>query len=179
VPDILVLGKGLSGGLYPMSATCYRPFLQAFFDRDPFAHVSSFGGSELGCTVALALLEEVAKPELLTHVNEMGARFAAGFERLRQVHPEVVVGYRQKGLMMALVMVNRRCGPAMTQALAERGVLALFANYDPAVLQVMPPLTITPEEVDEALAAMDGALTAVADTLGLTSGTAKAPTSRA
>jgi 4-aminobutyrate aminotransferase-like enzyme len=49
----------------------------------------------------------------------------------------------------------------MTKALGERGVLALFAGYDPSVLQVMPPLTITPEEIDEALDAFGGAFTAV------------------
>ena len=167
VPDILVLGKGMSGGVYPMAATCYRPFLQSFFDDDPFVHLSSFGGSDLGCTVCLAMLNEISKPEFLAHVNGMGERFAAGFAQLREAHPEVLVGVRGKGLMIALLMVNRRCGPALTRALGERGVLALFANYDPSALQVMPPLTITSEEVDLVLEAMDGALGAVSEELAL------------
>jgi len=167
VPDIMVLGKGTSGGIYPFAATCYRPFLQAFFDPDPFVHLSSFGGSELGSIVCLAMLEEVSKPEFLAHVNAMGARFAAGFAQLREAHPEVLVGVRQKGLMIALQLANTSCGPAMTKALAERGCLALFAHYDPAALQVMPPLIISPQEVDEVLEAMDGALGAVGAQLGL------------
>jgi len=167
VPDILVLGKGMSGGVYPMAATCYRPFLQSFFDDDPFVHLSSFGGSDLGCTVCLAMLNEISKPEFLAHVNGMGERFAAGFAQLREAHPEVLVGVRGKGLMIALLMANRRCGPALTRALGERGVLALFANYDPSALQVMPPLTITSEEVDLVLEAMDGALGAVSEELAL------------
>ena len=167
VPDILVLGKGMSGGVYPMAATCYRPFLQSFFDDDPFVHLSSFGGSDLGCTVCLAMLNEISKPEFLAHVNGMGERFAAGFAQLREAHPEVLVGVRGKGLMIALLLVNRRCGPALTRALGERGVLALFANYDPSALQVMPPLTITSEEVDLVLEAMDGALGAVSEELAL------------
>lgn len=167
VPDILVLGKGMSGGIYPMAATCYRPFLQSFFDADPFAHLSSFGGSDLGCTVCLAMLDEVSKPEFLAHVRDMGERFASGLAQLREAHPAVLTGFRQKGLMIALLLADRRCGPALTRALGERGVLALFANYDPSILQVMPPLTIQTEEVDLVLEALDGALGAVARELAL------------
>ena len=71
VPDIMVLGKGMSGGIYPMSATCYRPFLQPFFDADPFVHLSSFGGSDLGCTVSLAMLNEISTPQFLA-ISEYG-----------------------------------------------------------------------------------------------------------
>jgi acetylornithine/succinyldiaminopimelate/putrescine aminotransferase len=57
IPDIMVLAKGLAGSLYPMSATCYRPHLQSFFDEHPFVHVSTCGGAEVGCAVTLAALE--------------------------------------------------------------------------------------------------------------------------
>ena len=113
------------------------------------------------------MLNEISKPEFLAHVNAMGDRFAAGLSQLREAHPEVMTGFRQKGLMIAVLMSDRRCGPAMTRALGERGVLALFANYDPSVLQVMPPLIITPEDVDIVLEAMDGALGAMAQQLDL------------
>ncbi len=167
VPDVLVLGKGMSGGLYPMAATCYRPFLQSFFDADPFVHLSSFGGSELGCTLCLTMLNEVSSPEFLGHVNAMGTRFAAGLDLLREAHPSVLLGYRQKGLMIAVLLADRRGGPAMTRELGQRGALALFANYDPSILQAMPPLTITAADVDAVLEAMDGALGAIAVELGL------------
>jgi putrescine aminotransferase len=167
VPDVIVLGKGMSGGIYPIAATCYRPFLQAFFDADPFAHLSTFGGSDLGCTVCLAMLNEVSSPEFLAHVNAMGERFASGLAQLREAHPAVLTGVRQKGLMIALLMADARCGPAMTKALGERGVLALFADFDMSTLQVMPPLTITADEIDTVLEAMDGALGAVGGELGL------------
>ncbi len=68
--------------------------------------------------------------------------------------------------MMALQLATPACGPAMTKALAERGMLALFSHYDPAALQVMPPLIIAPGEVDLVLEARDSALGAVAERLG-------------
>ena len=71
VPDIIVIGKGLSGGIYPMSATCYRRELEGFFHKNPFIHISTFGGAEVGCLVAMAVLEESSKPEFLENVNEL------------------------------------------------------------------------------------------------------------
>ena len=61
-PDILVTGKGLSGGVYPIAATCYRAELNAFMHANPFIHISTFGGAEVGCAVALAVLDLTASP---------------------------------------------------------------------------------------------------------------------
>ena len=56
-PDIVVTGKGLSGGVYPITATLMTAELHAFFDEHPFVHISTFGGAELGCVAALAVLD--------------------------------------------------------------------------------------------------------------------------
>jgi len=154
VPDILVLGKGLSGALYPMSATCYRPRLQSFFDRHPFVHVSTYGGSELGCAVTLAVLDRLSSPELLGHVNTMAEIFAKGLIRLQLNHPRLLIEVRQKGLMIGLKMCEDRFGMLLTNQLAQNGVIAMFAHNDPSVMIIMPPLIVTAEEVEEVLAAL-------------------------
>ncbi len=157
VPDILVTGKGLSGALYPMSATCHRPHLDAFFQENPFIHLASFGGAEPGCVVALAMLDEITQPGFMEHVTAMGERFEAGFADLKARH-EIVAGWRRRGLFIGFEMSEARLGPAMTVALAANGVLAVFANHHPATIQIIPPLIIQPEEVDFVLEAMDRAL---------------------
>ena len=81
VPDIMVMGKGMSGAIYPISATSYRPQLQSFFDSDPFIHISTYGGADLGCVACLAMLDQITEPGFLEHVQEMGERFADGFDR--------------------------------------------------------------------------------------------------
>lgn len=154
VPDILVTGKGLGGAIYPISATCHRPHLDRFFQENPFIHLASFGGAELGCVVALTVLEETAKPEFLQHVREMGERFAAGFARLRDRYA-FITGWRQRGLMMGLETSADRLGPLMSMGLAQNGVIAVFANHRPNTLQLMPPLIITAEEVDFVLNALE------------------------
>lgn len=146
-PDIMVIGKGLSGGLYPMAATCFREKYEAVFQPDPFIHISTFGGAEVGCPVALKVLDLVADEQFLQHVRDIAAVFAAGFERLREKHAGLLIGLRQLGLMMGVEMADARCGPLFSKAAFDHGLLSVYANNDPRVAQLLPPLII-----DEALA---------------------------
>ena len=158
VPDIMVIGKGLSGGIYPMSATCFRKELESFFHEHPFIHVSTFGGAEVGCPVARAVLEESSRPGFLRHVRELADIFAAGFEGLKSKHPSILVGLRQMGLMMGIEMVNDQCGPIMTKTCYDHGILSIYANNDRCVSQLLPPLNIDRELAYEILNRIDRAL---------------------
>jgi acetylornithine/succinyldiaminopimelate/putrescine aminotransferase len=157
-PDILVTGKGLSGGVYPIAATCYRGELNRFMHDNPFIHISTFGGAEVGCAVALAVLELTADPAFLKRTNELAERFASGFQYLRARYPEALIETRQLGLMIGLVFPDETCGPLMTKLIYEEGVLAIYANNDQRVLQFLPPLIMSDQEAEEALAALDRAL---------------------
>jgi putrescine aminotransferase len=157
-PDILVTGKGLSGGVYPIAATCYRGELNGFMHDNPFIHVSTFGGAEVGCAVAMAVLELTADPTFHQHTNELADRFASGFRQLMARYPETLVEIRQLGLMIGLVFPDETCGPLMTKLLYEEGVLAIYANNDQRVLQFLPPLIMSDLEAEETLAALDRAL---------------------
>jgi acetylornithine/succinyldiaminopimelate/putrescine aminotransferase len=157
VPDILVSGKSLGGSVYPVAATCHRPHLDVFFQKNPFIHVASFGGSALGCVAALAALDQIAEPAFMQHVQAMGERFEQGFDELRTRYP-IVAGWRRRGLMIGFELVESRMGPAMVAALAQHGVLAIFANYRLSTIQIKPPLIIQPGEVDFVLEAMDRSL---------------------
>jgi len=158
VPDIMVIGKGLSGGIYPMSATCFGKELESFFHENPFIHISTFGGAEVGCPVALAVLEESSRPEFLGHVRELAEIFAHGFKELKAKHPTILVGLRQLGLMMGIEMVNDQCGPIMTKACYGHGILSIYANNDRRVSQLLPPLNIDRKLAYEIIERVDGAL---------------------
>lgn len=166
-PDIQVGGKGMSAAMYPLSSATYRAPLQSFFDKDPFAHMSSTGGSELGCAAALAMFDQITEPGFLDHVNDMSERFADGFASLKEKHPGILKGLNRRGLMIGVVMTKDECGLRMMRALAKRGVIAVLAHYNPYILQLLPPLIIQPDEVDEVLGAFDGAFGEVAAELGL------------
>jgi putrescine aminotransferase len=157
-PDILVTGKGLSGGIYPIAATCYAAPLNRFVHDHPFIHISTFGGADLGCAVALTVLEVTADPGFLRRVGELAGQLASGFDQLQSRYPKTLVEVRQLGLMCALVFPDEICGPAMTKLLYEEGVLAIYANNDPRVLQFLPPLIMSDLEAEEVLGALDRAL---------------------
>jgi acetylornithine/succinyldiaminopimelate/putrescine aminotransferase len=158
VPDILVTGKGLSGGIYPVTATIYRDHLNPFLHENPFIHVSTFGGAEVGCYAALEVLNILEEPGFLEHVQKMAALFKAGFEELQTNHPLVMVEARQKGLMMGLKMSSDQMGPLMTRIGFEAGLLTIYANNDPSVVQILPPLIIQEDEVRMVLGILDGML---------------------
>ena len=151
VPDMLVLSKGTSSGLYPLSVTCHRPPLQAVFEQEPFFHVSTFGGSELGCVVTEKMLEIITRPGFLEHVRAMADRFREGFLSIIRDFSDHLREFRQKGLMMGVKLAGDDWGLHLTKALGEHGVWAIFANNDRSVVQFLPPLIIQPDEVDQVL----------------------------
>ena len=165
-PDILVTGKGLSGGVYPIAATCYRSELNAFMEANPFIHISTFGGAEIGCAVALAVLELTASPAFLGRVDKLAGRLRTGFQQLQTRYPDTLMTVRQLGLMIGLVFPDAVCGPLMTKFLFEEGVLAIYANNDQRALQFLPPLTMEDIEAEEALGALDRALLALSTARG-------------
>ncbi len=167
VPDILVTGKGLSGGIYPMSATCFRPKFESFFNKNPFIHVSTFGGAEVGCPVALKMLEISSDPAFLNHVQRLADIFRDGFKILRDKHPEILVDLRQLGLMMGVEMVNDQCGPVLSKTLFDNGILSVYSNNNTKVSQLLPPLTIDISLAEEILERMDQGLDAAKNFLNL------------
>jgi putrescine aminotransferase len=158
IPDIIVTGKGLSGGIYPITAMIYSDELQAFFHNNAFIHISTFGGAELGCVVALEVLAMLKEPDFLTHVDAMAKVFEKGFADLKQKHPRSLVETRQRGLMMALKMANDSAGMMMSMLGFQHGIFTVYANNDKSVSQILPPLIIQEDEALTVLSALDAML---------------------
>jgi acetylornithine/succinyldiaminopimelate/putrescine aminotransferase len=161
VPDVVVVGKGLSAGVYPVAACCFGERVEAHFAEDPFFHPSSYGGSELAARVVEALVERYEDPELLPHVRAMGDRLAAGFDELVERHPDRLAGHHGLGLMRALDTHSDTLGLELTKQCFVHGLLAIFAFNRQATLQVMPPLVMSAEEIDEVLERLGSAVAAM------------------
>lgn len=155
VPDIMTVAKSLGGGIYPISATIFKEEIQDFFIPHPFIHLSTFGGSDLGCIVGLAVIDYIQKNNLPAHAEAMGKRFQAGFDRLLKEYPQLLLEVRRKGLMMGLQYTNESIGPRMTKKMADRNIIAIYTGNDPSICRFMPPLVITEKEVDEVLNALE------------------------
>ncbi len=141
-PDIVVVGKALSGGLYPIAATMMTRKVHSLFDEHPFVHISTFGGAEPGCAAGLAVLDIVEQPSFLQHVSSIAAQVTAGLDRM----PFEI---RHLGLMMGLKFPVPDAGMLAAKLLFDAGVFAVYASNDTSVVQFLPPLITTSEEADE------------------------------
>ena len=157
-PDILVTGKGLSGGLYPIAATLLSARAGAWLEDDGWSNISTFGGSELGCRVARAVLAITTRPETTARVDTLTATFATGLADLAARHPEWLVEVRQTGLVIGLRFAHPMGGMLMTRACYDAGIWAMFAGFDRSVLQFKPGLLMSDAEAGEVLMRLEAAI---------------------
>jgi acetylornithine/succinyldiaminopimelate/putrescine aminotransferase len=144
-PDMVITGKGLSGGVYPIAATLMTAELLEFFREHAFIHVSTFGGAEPGCVAALEVLDTIAEPGFLERVRAVGERFGDAFA-------ELPFELRRRGMTMGLKFADSAGGFEAMRRIVAAGILAVAANNDPSVLQFKPPLIVSDEEVEEIIA---------------------------
>jgi acetylornithine/LysW-gamma-L-lysine aminotransferase len=147
--DILLLGKGLGGGI-PAGAAIVSEKVSASVPRG--IHTSTFGGNPLVCAGMLAVLE-LLDEDRLAHVRRVGGHALAALRGLRS---PMVREIRGRGLMLAVELAGRR--DAALKGLQREGVLAVPAGEN--AVRFLPPLIINESHVDAAVAALDRALTA-------------------
>ncbi len=157
-PDIMTTAKSLGGSLVPISATLFTDELREFLIPNPFIHLSTFGGSDLACAVALEVLDIIEETNLVQHADVMGHRLFAGLHRLAAEHPDVIVDVRGLGLMAGVQYAEDSFGPRMSYHLAQHGVLAIYSGNQPSVMRLMPSLIVEEEEIDFLLVALELAI---------------------
>jgi len=144
-PDILILGKALGGGVYPVSAVCADDgFMEVY---NPGDHGSTFGGNPLGAAVAMTALDVILDENLAEKAEENGDWF---MNELRAIDSPHVVEVRGKGLLIGVV-ISDESGPAnpFCKALIKRGILAKETHEQ--VIRFAPPLVITRETLKSVL----------------------------
>ncbi len=144
-PDILIVGKALGGGVYPVSAAIAdKEFMDVFRPGD---HGSTFGGNPLGAAVGMASLRVIRDEELSRRSDELGSWFMEELRAIRSPHVEEVRG---RGLMIGVV-IRESSGTArpFCEALEERGILAKETHQQ--VVRFAPPLTVSREVLQDAL----------------------------
>ncbi|KAJ2849284.1 ornithine aminotransferase, partial [Coemansia brasiliensis] len=152
-PDIVILGKALSGGVYPVSAVLSSR--EIMLTIKPGEHGSTYGGNPLACAVAVAALEVVRDEGLTQRAHELGERFREG---LRQISSPLIKEVRGRGLLNA-IEVNTVPGKTawdLCLLLRDRGLLAK-PTHD-TIIRLAPPLTITAAQLDECVNIIVGAI---------------------
>lgn len=155
-PDVLILGKALSGGLYPVSAVLADD--EIMLSIGPGEHGSTYGGNPLACRVAIAALEVVRDEGLADRAARLGKRFREAMDDMVSRH-DVARLVRGKGLLNALLIDDAPTGDTAWKIcldLAEEGLLAKPTHGN--IIRFAPPLIITEEQLDECLDMMDRVL---------------------
>ena len=158
-PDVLILGKALGGGVYPVSAVLADSEIMNVFH--PGDHGSTFGGNPLAAAVGQAALAVLLEEHLAERADELGEWFMG---RLRAIDSPHVALVRGRGLMVGVV-IKDSSGPArpFCKALKRRGILAKETHEQ--VIRFAPPLVITREILEEVLPEIEAVL--VGDDVGL------------
>ncbi|MCC6753858.1 MAG: ornithine--oxo-acid transaminase [Saprospiraceae bacterium] len=155
-PDVLILGKALSGGVLPVSAVLADD--EIMLSIRPGEHGSTFGGNPLACRVAIAALEVLKEEKLDENAFEMGNRFRSGLEELKRRHGRIRE-VRGRGLLNAMEMDVPSDSPVAWELclkLADQGLLAKPTHGN--IIRLAPPLCISNRDIDQALNILDAVL---------------------
>lgn len=161
-PDILITAKGLSGGIYPIAAVLLTERVAGWLHEYGWGHVSTFGGSEIGCVVGEKVLEITTRPHVVSHVLELSTAMRNELDSLQGSEP-YLVEIRQLGLIMGLRFDHPDGAIYVQRELYERGVWAIASGFDHSVLQWKPGLLL---ELDEVGPIVDRLADAVASAKG-------------
>jgi ornithine--oxo-acid transaminase len=144
-PDIVIIGKALSGGCYPVSAVLSREEILGVFK--PGDHGSTFGGNPLGAAVAVEALNVLVEENLIEKSFELGKYFK---EELKKINSDHIKEVRGKGLFIGVELKSEAGGARrFCEALMKRGILCKETHEN--VIRFAPPLVIKKEEIDWAL----------------------------
>ena len=157
-PDIIVTGKGLSGGMYPITAAMLNERAAQWLYQDGFGHISTFGGAELGCVAAIKTLEITSRPPVRSMVHYIADLFAEGLARIQSDYPDWFVGIRQNGVVIGLEFDHPEGAKFVMRELYENGVWAIFSTLDPRVLQLKPGILLGRDLCEDVLDRMDVAI---------------------
>lgn len=147
-PDLLILGKALSGGVLPVSAVLGSD--EVILTIKPGEHGSTFGGNPLACAVAMEALKVVEDEKLAENAAALGIVFRAKMEALQSKRPDLVKIVRGKGLLNAIVVNDSEHSKTawnICLELAENGLLAKPTHGN--IIRFAPPLVMTREQMDE------------------------------
>ena len=157
-PDILCMAKGIASG-FPFAAIGTRRELDDKWVTG--SHRGSYNGSALGCAATLATIEVITSPGFLDNVNDRGRQLIDGLRNLQQVDASLL-HVRGRGLMIATEFeYPDRASAIVEHCRTESRLLLLTAGTRIRTIRWMPPLTVTSDEVSEALSAFEAAIRAV------------------
>jgi putrescine aminotransferase len=168
VPDVLVLAKGLSGGVMPIGAYVTRPSIwNAAYAKTPLIHTSTFGGGPLACAAALEALAVLHDEDLVENARVCGERLLTGARAIAREYPSVLRDVRGLGLLVGVELSNEGYGGTIVPEMLKAGVTVAWTLNRQRVIRLEPPLIVTASEIETALEALRAAVHVARERLGV------------
>ena len=143
IPDILVMGKGMGGGLPIGAFTASRELMQLLTHNPKLGHITTFGGNPVIAAAALATLKEITETQLISETLKKEQLF-----RSLLVHP-LIKEIRGKGLMLAILTESAEITSKVILTCKEKGLILFWLLFEPKAIRITPPLTISNDEIQE------------------------------
>ena len=161
VPDIVVMGKGMGGGM-PVGAFTASPEMIDLLSHDPkLGHITTFGGHPVIAAACLATLQEITETNLMTETLEKEKLFKSLL-----VHP-LIKEIRGKGLMLAAMTKSAAITNEVILRCQDKGLILFWLLFEECAIRITPPLTISEEEIREGCAIMIEVMNGIIPTLTL------------
>ncbi len=144
VPDVLLLGKAMGGGMPISAAVSSREIMQTISTNPGLGHLTTFGGHPVCCAAALACLEVLQSEEYISSVARKEQQFRS------MLHHDIIKEVRSSGLMMAVEVTRRKYLRHVVDHIIEKGALVDYFLFNDRSFRLAPPLIITNDEIKEA-----------------------------
>ena len=155
-PDMMVTGKGLSGGLYPVSALVTREDIyEKCMNEHDFAYISSLGGNEISCIVALSVLDIANDPAVLKNVCDVSVYLREKFLAVVEEHPNLLGPVHTLGCVQSVSVADLSVARTLYASIFKHGVLChSVCEVGMPTLKFFPPIVLTDSEADEIVEAL-------------------------
>ncbi|MEV5314306.1 aminotransferase class III-fold pyridoxal phosphate-dependent enzyme [Streptomyces sp. NPDC052610] len=161
-PDIMLIGKGLSGGVVPIAAIAATKEAYAPFSSDPYLHTSTFGASPIACAAALATVETMEREDTVARAAALGPRILAGVRAVCAPHPGGLVHeVRGRGLLIGIEFTAEQAVGELLLELIARDVLVNHSLNSTRVLRLTPPAVVDDAVLERFLTTFAEALNTV------------------
>ena len=141
IPDVVVTGKGLGGGMPIGAFTASEEMMDSLSDEPKLGHITTFGGHPVIAAAALATLEEITTTNLIQEALEKEALIK------KQLQHPLIKDIRGKGLMLAIMVDSSEIANKIVLQAKEDGLILFWLLYEPKAVRISPPLTISKEEI--------------------------------
>ncbi|HYC90813.1 MAG TPA: aspartate aminotransferase family protein [Thermoanaerobaculia bacterium] len=160
VPDVLLAGKALSGGVVPVSAVIASEAAFAPFNRDPLLHTSTFSGNPLACAAVMATIDVMESEGILERCRALGGFLLEGLRKAAAGNT-VVRDVRGMGLLIGVEFAQEHHAADFILEMMTRKVLLSHSYYGHKVARLTPPATLTDADAEQIIAAAETSLRAV------------------